>query len=153
VPEAIEDHAKLLADGIDAALPAWVRRSVERIMGSWSGEMPPGVADAATHAGCKARREIGAAVRALLTADIDEQHSTPLALLRQAVRYPTGVLRAAGAPPVERDRFARHAFPDDDYDLSPASLADIDPALTDLGITWGAAKAFEHNRRHRPPAG
>ncbi|HEY3809796.1 MAG TPA: hypothetical protein VGL49_00065, partial [Acidimicrobiales bacterium] len=84
--------------------------------------------------------------------DIDAQRTTPLALLRHAVRVPTEVLRDAGMAPVARDRFAREAFPDDDFDLSPASWADIDPALTELGITWGAAKAFEHRRRHRPPA-
>jgi hypothetical protein len=63
------------------------------------------------------------------------------------VRYPTEVLRRAGVPPVERDRFARESFPDDDYDLSPATWADVAPSLTELGITWGAAKAFEHKRR------
>jgi hypothetical protein len=86
----------------------------------------------------------------LLAADIDEQRSTPLTLLRQAVRYPTRVLQDAGAAPLARDRFAERAFPDDIYDLTPASLADVDPALTEPGIAWGAAKAFEHKRRHGP---
>jgi hypothetical protein len=67
------------------------------------------------------------------------------------VRFPTRVLRGAGVPPVERDPFATAAFPADDYDLSPATWADIDPALTDPGIAWSAAKAFEHKRRHAPP--
>ena len=118
---------------------------------AWAGELPPAVADAAAAAGRQAHDEAGSAVRALLEADIDDQHNTPLTLLRQAVRYPTQVLRDAGVPPVARDGFAERAFPDDDYDLSPASLADVDPALADLGITWGAAKAFEHKRRHRSP--
>ncbi len=43
--------------------------------------------------------------------DIDEQRTTPLALIRGAVRYPTEVLRAAGVPPVERDRFAAAGVP------------------------------------------
>ena len=74
----------------------------------------------------------------------------PLALLRTAVRYPTKVLHDAGAPVVERDKFSRERFPDDDYDLTPANWSDIDPSLLDLGIAWGAAKAFEHKQRHRP---
>jgi hypothetical protein len=67
------------------------------------------------------------------------------------VQYPTEVLRDAGAPAVERDKFSRERFPDDDYDLTPATWADIHPSLADLGIAWGAAKAFEHKRRHQRP--
>ena len=70
-------------------------------------------------------------------------------MLRDAVRYPTEVLRAAGAPAVDRDRFSTDRFPDDDYDLTPATWSDIDPSLLDLGIAWGAAKAFVHRQRHR----
>ncbi len=90
-------------------------------------------------------------MRALLEADIDDQRTTPLALLRTAVRYPTEVLWAAGVPAGARDRFVEEAFPDDIYGLSPASFAEVDPGLADVGISWGAAKAFEHKRRHRPP--
>ena len=71
-----------------------------------------------------------------------------MALVRAAVRYPSEVLASAGVPPVERDEFAQRAFPEDRYDLSPATFADLDPALVNLGIEWGAAKAFEHKRRH-----
>jgi hypothetical protein len=88
-------------------------------------------------------------VRELLAADIDEQRTTPLAILRgAALRYPTSVLHAAGVPPVVRDRAAEELFPDDLYDLVPASFADLDPSLADAGLRWGAAKAFEHKRRH-----
>ena len=95
--------------------------------------------------------EVGAAVRALLALDIDEQRSTPLSLLREAVRYPTEVLRRAGVEPVgERDDVRVRLFPDDVYDLSPAAFADVDPRLTEPGLVWGAAKAYEHLRRHKP---
>jgi hypothetical protein len=106
------------------------------------------VALAAEEAAQAARLEIGAALRALLEADIDEQRTTPLTLLRTAVRYPTEVLEAAGVPGLERDRFAEEAFPDDIYDLSPATFADIDPSLADAGLAWGASKAFAHKKRH-----
>jgi hypothetical protein len=87
-------------------------------------------------------------VRALLERDVDEQATTPLSLLRGAVRYPTAVLRRSGIPPVERDEVQAQLFPDDLYDLTPASFADVDPALADPGLAWGAAKAFAHIQRH-----
>jgi len=70
-------------------------------------------------------------------------------LLRAAVRYPTAVLRAAGVPPVARDDQQVHLFPDDDYDLAPANFADVDPALAEPGLVWGAAKAYVHLQRHK----
>jgi hypothetical protein len=91
---------------------------------------------------------VAAILRTLLETDIDAQATTPLSVLRHAVRYPTEVLRAAGVPPVRRDAFAESSFPDDDYDLAPASLADVDPDLVELGLAWGAAKAMAHRRRH-----
>jgi hypothetical protein len=147
LPGSLDDYAQALAAGIERALPGWVTRSVERVMRAWAGEVPVEVQRAAERAARQAQTETGAAIRALLESDISQQRSTPLALLRQAVRYPTAVLRQAGAPPVQRDRFARDAFPDDLYDLSPATWGDVDPSLTELGIAWGAAKAFEHRRR------
>jgi hypothetical protein len=148
----VRPYAEVLADGLEAAIPTWVVGSVKRIMMAWAGAVPPDVAEAAEIAGQRARSDTGTAVRALLMSDIDDQRTTPLALLRQAVKYPTEVLRSAGVPPVERDRFSVEAFPDDDYDLSPISFADVDPALADAGIAWGAAKAFAHKRRHGSPA-
>lgn len=154
VPDAVDDYARTLADAIAAAIPGWVTGAVERVMASRSLAMTAETRRAAAAAGSRAQAEAGAAIRGLLEADIDEQRSTPLTLLRQAVRYPTRVLQEARVPPAARDRFAERAFPDDVYDLTPASLADVDPALTDPGIAWGAAKAFEHKRRHRSgPAG
>lgn len=144
----MERYARGLAAGIDAALPGWVVRSVSEVMEAWRGECPPAVAEAAARAGQVARAETGAAVRALLEADIDDQRTTPLALVRAAVRWPTQVLAEAGAPPVARDEFKAGVFPADVYDLSPATFADLDPALGDAGIAWGAAKAWEHKRRH-----
>lgn len=142
-------YAAALADGVDAAISSWVVGCVERIMTAWAGGIPPEMAGPAEAAGARASAEVAPALRDLLARDIDEQGTTPLALLRSAVRYPTEVLREAGVPPVERDGFAEGAFPDDIYDLSPASFSDLDPRLGDVAIMWGAAKAFEHKRRHR----
>ncbi|HEX2048796.1 MAG TPA: hypothetical protein VHF27_13600 [Acidimicrobiales bacterium] len=142
----MEPHATALADAIVAALPGWVERCVaSRLAGP-----DRAVSEAAREAGRRAAAEVGPEVRALLAADIDDQRTTPLALLRAAVRYPTQVLRAAGVPPVERDPIQARLFPGDLYDLSPANFADVDPALAEPGIVWGAAKALAHRRRHAP---
>ena len=108
----------------------------------WREEPPPAeLIDAARDAGVRAQQDVSPQVRALLETDVDEQTTNPLAILRGAVRFPTEVLHAAGVPPVERDDDAIRLFPDDDYDLTPGSFADLDPSLREPGLIWGAAKA------------
>lgn len=143
--EALREYAVALADAIDAVLPAWVVRSVRRRLTT----VPPHIRKAAEAAGERARDDVGGRIRELLLRDVDDQRGNPLALLRSATRYPTEVLHLAGAPAVERDKFSRERFPEDDYDLTPANWSDVDPSLQELGITWGAAKAFVHKQRHR----
>jgi hypothetical protein len=146
--EAMEEHAQALFEGIEAAVPRWVARCVETRVLDYAGTADDEVMSAAADAGRRAQADVGASLRALLETDIDAQSTTPLSLLRQAVRYPTEVLCSAGVPPVRRDPFAERSFPDDDFDLAPASLADVDPDLVELGLAWGAAKAIAHRRRH-----
>jgi len=38
--------------------------------------------------------------------------------------------------------------PDDVYDLTPAHFGDVDESLVDLGLLWGAMRAWEHKRAH-----
>jgi hypothetical protein len=142
--EALVAYATELADAIERALPRWVRRCVQRFV-----PVEGAVADAVDEAGRRAQQGVGASVRALLLADLDEQQSTPLALVRLAVREPTEVLRSLGVAPVARDEFDVRAFPDDVYGLTPASFADVDPALHEPGVRWGAAKAFVFKERRR----
>jgi hypothetical protein len=52
-------------------------------------------------------------------------------------------------PAVVRDEFDERAFPEDLYALTPASFADVDPALHEPGLMWGAAKAHAHLVRRR----
>jgi len=146
---ALARYATALADGIEAALPGWVERRVERLLVAYRGNVEPAERSAAAQAGLAARDDIGPRVRALLAVDIDEQRSGPLAVVRGAVAYPTAVLHAAGVPPVIRDDFAERQFPDDVYDLTPASFGDLDPSIGELGLTWGAAKAHVHMTRRR----
>jgi hypothetical protein len=146
--------ANELADGVEAALPTWVERSVARILDAWAGGQDPLVSAQAVEAGRQAQVEVGGAVRDMLLTDVDEQRANPLAIIRGAVTYPTDVLRRAGVPPVVRDPHAARRFPDDDYDLTPGTFADLDPRLHEVGLAWGAAKAhvFKARRRAERPA-
>jgi hypothetical protein len=77
----------------------------------------------------------------LLSRDVLEQRTNPLAVFRQATRPMTELLKNLGCPPVTRDEFDERSFPDDVYGLSPATWADIDEAMVEPGIEWGAWKA------------
>jgi len=142
-------YARELADGVDAALAGWVRRSVERVLQAQGRSLTAEIGDRAAAAGEAARAEIVPRLRRLLEADIDVQRTNPLAVIRGAVTWPTEVLRAAGARPVARDAPSERHFPADIYDLTPANFADLDPSLHGPGMAWGAAKAHVHLRRRR----
>lgn len=147
--QRLHEYGDELAGGIARAVPGWVVACVERRLVAYRGVTDDAVLAKARRAGHEAADDVGHAVRDLLGRDLDEQRTTPLALVRTAVRYPTAVLRDAGVPPVVRDPVAETQFPDDLYDLTPATFADLDPALHDIGLHWGAAKAFVHKARHR----
>jgi hypothetical protein len=137
----VNEHATALADALETAIPVWLARAVARH------------ADVDTTtvagAGSQAASETAAQVRHLLALDIDDQMETPLTIVRRvAVPHATRVLRDAGVPPVHRDDFKARAFPDDDYDLTPAGWADIDESVLAPGIAWGAWKAMTYKARH-----
>lgn len=147
--ELLQAHARALADAVERAIPGWIERSVERGLGRVGREIDAGLRAHVIDAAAAAQREGSERLRELLDTDVDQQRTNPLALLRSLVRFPTSVLQAAGVPPVDRDEFARRSFPDDLYDLSPASFADIDPQLHEPGLVWGAAKAHVVLARRR----
>jgi len=134
----LREHGAALADAITAVIPAWVQRCVDR--------HTQGVD--ATAVGVAAAEDVGPRLRALLTADVDEQRANPLALVRDAVRYPTQVLQDARVPAPHRARFDAEHFPDDPYALTPMTWRDLDESLHEPGIIWGAMKAAVHKRRH-----
>jgi len=144
----IEGPARDLANAIEAAIPDWVDRCVDQRYRSAFGAPPAAVTADARAAGQAALADVAPRVRALLAADIDAQVTTPLSLLRDAVRYPTAVLAAARVPPVARGRFEQERFPEDVYDLTPGTFGDFGPRVADAAIAWGAAKAWLHRRRH-----
>ncbi len=145
-PEPIDvtAYGRVLLGAVDAALEPWVRSLLVRRAPSGAGfeaSVPAVVADVAG--------VVLPPLGELLLADIDAQRSSPLALIRRAVPVLTAALDALGARPVERDPFAAEQFPDDRYDVTPATWGDLGEEVADAGLRWGAAKAFEHRRRHQ----
>jgi hypothetical protein len=146
---ALVEKADALADAVEATVGPWLIGSIRRVAAAQRLDGGDRLALAAEAAANEARAEVVPRVRALLATDTDAQATTPLALLREAVGPATEVLTDFGAVPVARDPFAVRAFPEDVYDLAPASFEDIAPELKDPGLEWGAAKAFVHLRRRR----
>jgi hypothetical protein len=142
--QKLHEYAVALADAVDDALPRWLERCVARYV-AVEGDVARQVREITAVAGA----EVAVQMRELLFADIDVQRRNPLAVLRAAVCYPTGLLASLGVPAPERDAFAERAFPDDRYDLAPATFADVDPSLHEPGLVWGAAKAHVHLQRRR----
>ena len=143
----LADLGDELAVRVSAAVPAWVMRCVDTRLAPDAPGRDDVMAQAAT-AARRAGQEVATQLHALLAADVDGQRSTPLAVVRAAIRYPTEVLSRAQVAPVPRDPFVSERFPDDPYGLTPASLQAMDPGLGDLSIAWGAAKAMAHRKRH-----
>jgi hypothetical protein len=139
---ALAELADALADAIEAAIEPWLVDAVVHRAGE----------DARRSAEAMARAtaaEVVPQVRALLRTDIDEQATTPLALLRIAIGPATALLTELGVVPADRDEFAERAFPGDLYGLTPAAFEDVSADLRTPGVEWGAAKAFVHLRRRR----
>ncbi|HEY5250591.1 MAG TPA: hypothetical protein VIJ09_02970 [Acidimicrobiales bacterium] len=158
----VSDPERLLAElgatlcaRIVAAIPDWVEREVDRILDAWAAAGAEVDRTARTletrQAAGRAAADVTERLQELLSADVDAQSTTPLAIVRGAVAYPTGVLLRAGVPPVVRDAFDEERFPDDAYGLTPASLGAVDPGLIDPARAWGAAKAMAHKARHGRP--
>lgn len=139
-----------LVAAADATVPAWIGRLLAARLGDvgidvaaepWASQVAEAVA--ATTADVHAR------LRSLVDTDVDEQRSTPLQVLAGAVRFATDVLAAAEVAPVKRDEWEERSFPADRYALAPAALSDVDAALHEPGLVWGAAKAHVILTRRR----
>lgn len=154
-PTLAEDEAKLveysaaLLSAIEEAIPRWVEKCVVSRTSVEQFEDDSLLYVATHQAQVDAVRTLVPRVRTLLRLDIDRQRSTPLEVLRRGVQFPARVLDLASVPPVERDDFSVAQFPDDIYDLTPMSFADVDPELHEPSLVWGAAKAHVHLRRRR----
>lgn len=139
-----------LADAVVAVLSRWVERSVTDLVRAWSGTVRPEDLIAARAAAATAAAEVGPELHRLLAADVDDQWTNPMTLVRRAVVPATAALRDAGVGEVTRSPTDESRFPDDVYGLTPGTFADLDPSLQEPGIVWGAVKARAHLARHRP---
>ncbi len=137
-----DEASRALVAAVAAELRPWIERRVL--------ELAPDARDAAVAAASAADAEVTERLVALVAVDIDEQRTTPLGIVRSAMRWPTAALREAGARPVRRDEWVASADPDDVYDLAPVNWADLGPRCGEAGLVWGAAKAMRHLARHRP---
>ncbi len=142
--------------GVDGALAAYLEAGARRVLDAWDRLDPETrhAADEELHAAADAASErVVGELRGLFAADAAEQRSTPLQIVRTAVREPTAVLAAHGVPHVVRDQFAERSWPDDVYGLAPHTLDDL--GVEDLGplhLAWGMAKArvLQARRDARP---
>lgn len=143
------EAATRLADGLDGAVHAWITRIVQqRLPADWSQDdtarLQPDIADVAA----QTHERVAPKLRALLAADVETQAAGPLGVLRGCVGPANRLLADAGVPPPKRDPVTESMFPDDLYGLGPANFDDVDPALHDIGLVWGAAKAHVVLTRH-----
>jgi hypothetical protein len=136
-----DDFADALWTATVEAVPRWVERSVEAVAAQAGVAWNEAARSATATAAHRAAVVVGERLRQLLDTDVDEQRGNPLAILRDAVVFPTAVLQLLGVPPVRRRQFEIEAFPDDIYGMTPATWTDVDESLHEPGIRWGAWKA------------
>ena len=145
----LQEIGSELAQELEVALPVWVEDSIRNVYQAWTGEWPQVIADEARLAGESCRAEIGPLVRQLLEADVAQQQVNPMSILRGASQYPTEVLTRNSVPHVQRDEYLETTFPEDVYGLTPTAFLDFGKTSHELGIAWGAAKAYLHLTERR----
>jgi hypothetical protein len=150
----VNDYPQQLADAVQAVVTGWLVRCVLGTAQAAGIGPSPALVDATRVMSIEASPIVMQELRDLLATDVDAQRTNPLSVLRNAVRYPTAVLHAAGVPVARRDEFAIRTFPTDVYNLAPATWSDIDEALSEPGLIWGAwkAKTVLDRRRGRATA-
>jgi hypothetical protein len=156
--KADSDLAQLgaeLAAAIVTAIPDWIRKAVSERVIQWvqAGGGPvrveePELLEMCEAAGEQAAQKAAGPLEDLLLSDVDQQWTTPLAIVRPLVAFASDVLEVAGVPEVVRDDFQVSRFPDDRHGLTPASLAALGGDVAELALIWGAAKALAHRQRH-----
>lgn len=121
--------------------PAWLARSIERALAQ--GGVTAASTDRSDIDELVERTTDGilAELAELLATDVDDQRTNPLAVYRSGLGAVTAYLRGRHVPTPPADRFAADRYPDDPYQLGPATWSDIDDELHTPGLIWGAWKA------------
>ena len=145
----LQEIGAQLAQELEKALPIWVEACVRRAYEASGGEWQQQIADETLSAGARCARALTQELSEILTADVEQQITNPMSVLRKAAMYPTEVLLRHETPPLQRDEYAEAAFPKDIYDLTPTAFLDFGQRCHELGITWGATKAHAHFAKRR----
>jgi hypothetical protein len=138
-----------LIDAVAHVVEPWLIRVAVDAYTSHHGSTSSELRAAVENAAREGSEWVVARLRQTLGIDVDAQRVNPLQTLREAVRFPTAVLRAAGVPVKARDEYDEKINPDDVYGIGPAHWNDIDESLLEPGIVWGAAKASTVLQRRR----
>lgn len=149
----VDPYSSRLISAVDRLVDDWLDSSARARLGhdgraggeSGRTRDVAAVAEACRLAAATVRRDLAE----LLETDVLLQRRNPLEILRSSTRPVTFALTAAGVPPVERDEFQKRSFPDDHYDLCPATWSDVHPDLAEVGLEWGAWKAAAVLSRRR----
>jgi hypothetical protein len=142
----LRETALRFSDAIYLALPKWIERIVLDRAGSDTGLAEGELEVFIERAGKAAQVDIGAKAKVLLD-DATIKPAQLLQLLQTAVHYPTGVLHYLGVAENERGPFAKAAWPDDLYDLTPKSMTEIDESLDEPFTRWDAARKLAGARK------
>jgi hypothetical protein len=134
-------YAERLLNAVVSAVPQWIDIHVRKLVRRHVGVVSDDIVAAIVLAGKEAQRFVADQLFALLSADVDEQKSNPLQILRDAATFPTKVLLDAGIPAPQRDHFDEQINPADVYGLGPYTWRDLGEEVHDAGIEWGAWKA------------
>jgi hypothetical protein len=147
-PTLADDEARLaeiasaLEVGLVQTIPGWLRRSALTVR--------PSIDAAALDASIvDTMAALEPELHRILVADVDAGAGSPLAAIRAATGAVTQLLLDDGALVPTRDEFAERSFPGDLFSFGPAAFAEIDEALHEPGLVWGAARAHVHLRRRR----
>lgn len=141
----LDEAPRALLTAARQVVPPWLHRVATRACAR-GGDDPNAVAadlDRAVDAAADgALRQLAD----LLATDVDHQRTTPLTILRDATAPIADVLRSHGVTPPASTPSSPAA---DEYQLEPATWADVDPSLHEPGIAWGAWKAMTVLTRRR----
>ena len=69
----------------------------------------------------------------------------PLEIFREATRFPTAALEAAGVVPTTRGDAERRALPGDVYGIAPATSRDLGADAFNAHVAWGVERAQGFN--------
>ena len=136
----MDQYSTRLLETSDEVVTKWVERLIQRHCDEQKFS-DPRVGELCISVIAQVSTEVHENLVELLSRDVFEQRTNPLAIFRQATRPITELLSNLGCSPVSRDEFNERSFPEDVYGLSPATWIDIDEALVEPGIEWGAWKA------------